>query len=216
MSIDTSVVSTRRYAEGYLQRGLAVVPIPEGRKRPVIPAWQTLRLRSGELDDYFNGHPQNVGILLGEPSGWVVDVDLDAPEAVEIGARFLLPTIKSGRESAPRSHWWYRSEVVRTQRWKDTRGVTLVELRSTGCQTIVEPSIHPEGDRYLWHHEVDMARGRPRLAEVEPEDLARACCYLTTAALVARRLPPVRGRHDFALMYGLRPFFFKMQRPRDE
>jgi hypothetical protein len=96
--------NTRRYAERYLRRGLSVVPIPEGRKRPVIPSWQTLRLRLEELDRYFNGRPQKIGILLGEPSGWVVDVDLDAWEAVELAPRFLPPTLKSGREGARRSH----------------------------------------------------------------------------------------------------------------
>jgi hypothetical protein len=84
-------VSARRYAGGYVGRGLAVVPIPEGRKRPIVPAWQALRIRPAQLDDYFNGSPQNVGILLGELSGWVVDVDLDTPEAVELGSRFLSP-----------------------------------------------------------------------------------------------------------------------------
>jgi hypothetical protein len=34
---------------------------------------------------------------------------------------------------------------------------------------------------------------------VEPEDLARACRSPATASLIARRLPPVGGRHDFAL-----------------
>ena len=199
MSNAKSAASARRYAEGYVRRGLAVVPIPEGRKRPVIPAWQTLRLRLEDLDDHFNGRPQNVGILLGEPSGWVVDVDLDAPEAVELGPRFLPATLRSGREGAPRSHWWYRSEGARTEKWKDTDGATLVELRSTGCQTVVEPSTHPDGDRYLWHHEADPPGGHAGITQVTREGLVRACRSLATAALVARRLPPVGGRHDFAL-----------------
>lgn len=101
VSNDKSAVSARRYAEGYMERGLAVVLIPGGRKRPVIRAWQTLRICHEELHDYFNGHPQNIGVLLGEPSDWVVDVDLDTPEAVELGSRFLVPTLNSGRESAP-------------------------------------------------------------------------------------------------------------------
>lgn len=58
MSEARATASTRRYAEGYLRRGLSVVPIPEGCKRPVIPSWQTLRLRFEELDRYFNGRPQ--------------------------------------------------------------------------------------------------------------------------------------------------------------
>jgi DNA-binding transcriptional ArsR family regulator len=195
-----STASARRYAEGYVRRGLAVVPIPEGRKRPVIPAWQTMRLCLEDLDDHFNGRPQNVGILLGEPSGWVVDVDLDAPEAVELAPRFLPPTLKSGREGAPRSHWWYRSSGARTEKWKDTDGATLVELRSTGCQTVVEPSTHPDGGRYLWHHEAaGPPGGHAGITEVAREGLVRACRSLATAALVARRLPPVGGRHDFAL-----------------
>jgi Bifunctional DNA primase/polymerase, N-terminal/AAA domain len=199
MSNDKSVASTRHYAEGYLERGLAVVPIPKGRKRPVIPSWQTLRLRPEDLGEYFNGHPQNVGIVLGESSGWIVDVDLDTPEAVELGPHFLLPTLKSGRESDPRSHWWYRSRGACTQRWKDTNGVTLMELRSTGCQTLVEPSTHPEGDRYLWHRESDPSGAYPGMSEFDSVALSRACRSLATATLIARRLPPVGGRHDFAL-----------------
>jgi putative DNA primase/helicase len=199
VSNDDCAASTRRYAEGYVERVLAVIPVPEGRKRPVIPSWQTLRLSPEKLCDHFNGRPQNIGVLLGEPSGWVVDVDLNTPDAVELGPRFLIPTIKSGRVSAPRSHWWYRSDGVSTQRWKYTHSVTLVELRSTGCQTIVEPSTHPEGDRYIWHHETDSPGGHSRITELDRDDLARARRSLATAALVARLLPPVGGRHDFAL-----------------
>ncbi len=107
--------NTRRYAESYLRRGLSVVPIPEGRKRPVIPSWQTLRLRLEELDRYFYGRPQNIGILLGEPSGWVVDVDLDArgrqsnsrPNSCPLPSRASgrVPAVRTGgtarREPAP-------------------------------------------------------------------------------------------------------------------
>jgi hypothetical protein len=208
-----ATANTRRYAERYLRRGLSVVPIPEGRKRPVIPSWQTLRLRLEELNRYFNGRPQNIGILLGEPSGWVVDVDLDAPEAVELAPLFLPSTLKSGREGAQRSHWWYRSEGARTERWKDTDGVTLLELRSTGCQTVVEPSIHPEGDRYLWHHDKGSPGGYAAIAQVAREELIGGCRLLATAALVARRLPPVGGRHDFAL--ALAGFLLKDDRMKE-
>jgi hypothetical protein len=214
MSNYDSAASIRRYAEGYVERGLAVIPVPEGRKRPVISSWQKLRLRPEELGDYFNGRPQNIGVLLGEPSDWVVDVDLDTPETVALGPIYLIPTIKSGRVSAPHSHWWYRSEGARTERWRDTNGITLAELRSTGCQTVVEPSTHPEGDRYLWHHETDSAGGRSRITEAKAEQLAQACRSLATAALIARHLPPVGGRHDFAL--ALAGFLLKDDRMGEE
>lgn len=182
-----------RYARQYANRGLAVLPIPAGQKNPALRSWQRLRIEPEEVAEHFNGRPQNVGILLGEPSGWLVDVDLDVPEAAS-AAPFLLPaTLRSGRESAPRTHYWYHAEGARTEKFKDLDGVSLVELRSTGCQTLVEPSVHPEGDRYLWEED------RREIAEAAAEDLVRRCKLLATATIVARRLPSVGGRHDFAL-----------------
>ena len=184
---------TRRYAQEYASRGLRVVPIPKGQKNPVLPSWQRLRIKPEEISEYFNGRPQNIGILLGEPSGGVVEVDCDVQEAVSAAPYFLPETARSGRESSACSHWWLRSEGARTVRFKDVEGSTLLELRATGCQTLVEPSLHPEGDRYLW------AEGAHEFVEISPEKLGRRCKLLATATLVARHLPPVGGRHDFAL-----------------
>jgi hypothetical protein len=187
---------TLRYAEGYAERGLAVIPIPEGRKGPTLPSWQHLRIRPEEVGRYFDGRPSNVGLLLGEPSRWVVDVDCDVPEAVSSAPLFLPETVRSGRRSSPSSHHWYLSQGTRTEKFKDADGATLLELRSTGCQTLVAPSVHPSGDRYAWEP------GTRRFAEVPAEELLRRCRLVATAALVARRLPPVGGRHDFALALG--------------
>ena len=188
-----SSLETRRYAQRYASRGLAVVPIPEGQKNPALPSWQRLRIEPEDVAEYFNGRPQNIGVLLGEPSGGIVDVDCDVPEAVSCAPYFLPETVRSGRESSPRSHWWYRSEGARTDRFKDVDGTTLLELRSTGCQTLVAPSLHPAGDRYLWEE------GIREISAVSPEELSRRCRLLATATLIARRLPPVGGRHHFAL-----------------
>ena len=43
-----------------------------------------MRLKAETIDDHFNGTLQNVGVLLGEPSDWLIDVDLDHPRAVEL------------------------------------------------------------------------------------------------------------------------------------
>src|SRR5215213_692428 len=133
-------MSTQEYVRRYLDRGLTVVPIPAGKKGPVLTNWHNLRIPPEDIHRYFNGKPQNIGILLGESSGGLVDVDLDVEEAAKIAGRFLPPTLTSGRESAPDSHWWYRAAGAKTEKWKDTDGKMLVELRSTGCQTVVEPS----------------------------------------------------------------------------
>jgi hypothetical protein len=138
------------FAGTVIRRGVAVIPVPPGEKNPGRPGWEALRISEEEVPDHWtNG--QNVGILCGEPSGWLTDVDLDSSEAVAAADLFLPPTLASGRESRPHSHRWYRCEEALSRDWKDTSGEKLVELRSTGRQTLVAPSIHPEGDRYLWY-----------------------------------------------------------------
>jgi Protein of unknown function (DUF3987)/Bifunctional DNA primase/polymerase, N-terminal len=186
-------VSALRAAKGYVRRGIAVVPVPHRKKGPISDGWQDLRLTVEDLPQHFDGRPQNVGLILGEPSGGLVDVDLDAEEAAKVAGRFLPPTLTSGRESSPHSHWWYFSPGIETMKFKDVDGRMLVELRSTGCQTIVDPSVHPSGELVVWH-DTD-----PEPAEDEAGELVRCVRELATATLIARHLPPIGGRHDFAL-----------------
>src|SRR5437667_8006276 len=82
----------RRAARYYLS-GLAVTPTKG--KKPLLPDWQKSRSLHDEIkhlrDDMMPGflpHPFpsgiNVGVLNGEPSGGLLDVDLDASEAVTL------------------------------------------------------------------------------------------------------------------------------------
>ncbi len=138
-------------ARSYTARGYRVVPIPVRSKAPVLTAWQSLRLTEAELPQHFNC-VGNIGLLLGEPSGWLVDVDLDCPEAIELAPRFLPPTLAvSGRLGAPHSHWWYICEGATTKKHHFPGAKRMiVEIRSTGAQTVVGPSIHPCGETYDW------------------------------------------------------------------
>jgi len=72
------VVSTMplEIARRYLARGFAVVPIGSGQKGPKLKDWQKLRLTADVLPQYFDGHPQNIGVILGEASGNLADIDL--------------------------------------------------------------------------------------------------------------------------------------------
>jgi len=177
---------------------VAVIPVPAGEKNPGRFGWEALRITEEEIPNYWtNG--QNIGVLVGEPSGWRVDVDLDADEAVTIAGRFLPPTLTSGRMSRPHSHWWYIASEAVTQDWsgpdrEKQTDVKLVELRSTGRQTLVAPSTHPDGDSYIWHSGSGLEP-----AEITADELAARCRELATATFIARRVPPVGRRHDFAL-----------------
>jgi hypothetical protein len=185
-------------ARTYLARGWAPVPVPHREKAPRLAGWQRLRLAEADLPRYFNGHGQNLGILLGTASGGLVDIDLDCPEAIALADHFLPPTAAVfGRQSKPRAHRLYRvSDAIVTQRFVDltqTAGTAvLVELRASGAQTIFPPSTHPSGEVVRWD-----ADGEP--AEVDAATLARAVRRLAAACLLVRHWPARGARHDTAL-----------------
>ena len=184
----------REYAEAYSRMGLVPVPNQAGGKRPTIAGWNKLRPSSRISYEHFEAD-QNVGLLLGEPSGWLVDVDLDCPEARVAADRFLPDTLTSGRKGAACSHRLFVSEGARSKSWRmpGEEGTTILELRSAGRQSLVEPSVHPTGERYEYDKD-----GPPEPVEIPAERLEQLCLKIATAAAIARRLP-AGGRHDFAL-----------------
>jgi hypothetical protein len=192
---------TQTWVRRYLERDFAPIAVPPGAKNPNRPGWQDERVTLEDVPHVFD-NGQNVGVLNGAPSGWKVCADLDVSEALPIAGRFLLPTLTSGRESRPHSHWWLISPGVKTEKFKDVDGKMLVELRSTGCQTIVAPSTHPSADRYVWHGESGL-----KMAHIGAVELKAQLRELATAVLIARHLPKLRdestgeggGRHDYAM-----------------
>lgn len=191
---------TEQAARHYLERGLVVVPVPLGEKNPGRPGWERLRITEAEIPRYFHDG-QNIGVHCGEPSGWFVCADLDKPEALKLGGRFLPQTLTSGRQGTPDSHWWYYAVNAEHHTFKDLDGSMILELRSTGHHTLVAPSKHPSGERYEW------SRSGLEAETVGAGELAARCRELATAALIARHLPKAReegggGRHDLALALG--------------
>ena len=171
---------TIEIARQYLRRGWAPVPIPAGQKKPVIKGWPDLHITPETVPNYF-GDKSNIGLILGEPSGWLVDVDLDCDEACRLAEDYLPPTnAVSGRGNRPRSHWWYYAEDAQTVKHTDPRTrEMIVELRSTGLQTVVGPSVHPDdGDRY------DLLDGEP--ARIKLQVLAACVENLWKAVLQER------------------------------
>jgi hypothetical protein len=151
-----------------------------------------LRVTGEDLPRYFPSGHENIGLLLGDPSGGLVDVDLDAPEAVAAAPVFLPPTLRRhGRPGKPNSHWWYVSDPTpRPANWQDDQAM-LCELRSTGQQTI-PPSVHPSGEQLNWQEE-----GDPLHVSMEP--LQAAVAKVAACALIARHWPATGGRHEAAL-----------------
>lgn len=175
----------------YWGLGWALVPVPHKEKGPKLPGWQKLRLDFEDLPEAFPV-PSNVGVILGEASGGLVDVDLDCADAVELAPSFLPVTWIFGRASKRASHWLYLCPGVKTERYQ-TKGETLLELRGDGgVQTVIPPSTHPSGERVEW--DADGADGTEAPREVSLEKLRGSTRALAAAVLYKRNLLP----HEFA------------------
>jgi len=173
-------------AQQYINKGYAVVPMPGGSKAPQEKDWQ--KKKYGAID-FTPG--DNIGI---KPADGLVDVDLDVPEAVEL-ARTLLPgtDMVSGHAGNPYSHYWYCADGTLSQKYTDIDKTMLIERRASGVQTVVYPSIHPDGHQYQWYRDgVEKSVDASILTELTEQ--------LAATTLVARHWPKEQGsRHEFAL-----------------
>ena len=134
------------YLDFYKENFFTVIPIKSRAKAPEISGWQYRRQEDFNPAEF--GDETNVGVVLGDASGGLVDIDLDCKEALILAPLFLPPTsLRFGRKSKPESHRFYRCQNQgRTVRLSSSDGKTLLECRGNGGQTVVPPSIHPRGE----------------------------------------------------------------------
>ncbi len=153
----TRTPSALDVARDYLGRGYAPLPLDFRKKGIYREGWQDLRLTDADLPRAFAGR-KNIGVLTGEPSGWLVDIDLDHELAVELADEFL-PSTRSefGRVGKPRSHRLYvvtapiDTHKRKTPKDESGKDKMIVELRSTGCQTVFPGSVHEDtGEPIEW------------------------------------------------------------------
>jgi hypothetical protein len=133
------VLGTIEYARKYINAGFRPIPVSYKGKKPTIANWPNVCVGLENLDQFFpGGVDSNIGILLGEASGNLVDVDLDTSAAVALAAHCLPETaMKFGPEGAPSSHFIYRARVDKSRQFEHPEtGGTIVELRGNGSQTV--------------------------------------------------------------------------------
>lgn len=199
------------------RRGLTPLPIPRHSKSPTMAGWTKLRwpdptTDTGEGEDavraafeeYTAGGSTNLGVLLGEASGDLIDVDLDHPAAMRLKS-YLLPYTAAvhGRETSRKSHYWYRAKpgtLPATRRLripdKSGRGTGVsVEIRGNGAQTLVPPSIHPAtAETYEWEGEPWGGDEGPSL--VDGTELLAQVILLGLCAVLLDAWPGPGQRHD--------------------
>lgn len=216
-------ISALDIARTYIDRGWNPVPVPYRSKRPIGDEWQLRVIDNSNVGQFFNGAPQNIGVLMGHTSGGLTDVDLDCPEALAI-ASFLLPKTGAifGRPSARFAHWLYKTNLAEPEAKEggddnqvDDKAViklvdrhrartnkelksTIVELRiggHKGAQTVFPGSTHEGGEAIDWED-----AGKP--AVVDGTELIKGVKLVAVGALLIRYWPGLGARHDAALAVG--------------
>jgi Bifunctional DNA primase/polymerase, N-terminal len=189
----------------YIGQGLAVVRIPHRQKGPLENEWQNLRITVEDARLYFNGGPQNIGIILGRASGGLADLDLDRPEAIAAAPFLLPPTATFGHKSKRASHWIYRTNLASTQDRAAIKFLSvdkggLLEVRmgggGAGAQTVFPPSTHVSGEPITWEHTDN------KIHEIDGDKLLANARQLAAAAQLAIAYPKAGGRHDAAFVLG--------------
>lgn len=203
---DQQPPTAREAAGAYLARGWCPIPVPYRQKGPNLKGWQQFRCQDADLDRLFPSGPLNVGVSLGAASGGLIDLDLDCAEA-RAAAQCLAPPTGCvwGRQSAPDSHLGYvvaeppnKATTPRNDPARSGKGARLLEIRSTGGQTIMPPSVLPADlgtgkaeEPCVWFRTEEPAR-------VELSEVVRAADHIAAAALLGRYWP-TGNRHDCAL-----------------
>lgn len=138
------------------------------------------------------------GILTGAASGGLIDIDLDGPFTIEAGAMILPSTgLVMGRDSRPASHWFYRIEgdARSVKVVHPVHGMTLVEFRGDGCQTMMAGSEHPDGELVRFEAGKDQEP-----SWVSRQDLLKAVRQIATVSVLSGLWNPL-GRHNLSLWF---------------
>lgn len=190
----------------YAALGWRLIPVDFRSKVPAQKrGWKQQRLLPEDLPRHFRGLDQNVGVILGEVSDHLIDVDLDWPECHRAAHLFLPPTpLVYGRASKPESHRFYRGDgktLKKTRAFRlhvpgDSEPSVILELRTSGGMTVLPPSTHASGEEINWQPPHGAA---PALPQVDESALITAAAELAATLALARYWPSQGSRQDYAL-----------------
>jgi hypothetical protein len=179
----------------YARRGWCVLPIPRGQKKPAIAGWQNFCAPIENIPRLF-GAGENVAVRLGRASDWLVDGDLDCPEALALADLYLPATgAEFGRASKPRSHRLYIAPGATFESFADPiSGEMLVELRGDGREGGAHLSLLPpsttDGEQREWYGGVIAPAGiAARMLRRRVGCLATGCIVMKYASEHAARRP---------------------------
>lgn len=155
----------QQIGEKLLQKGVSILPIAPAQKYPArfdgtgwhaMGGWDQYGERlavDAEIDAWETWPQCGVGVVLGPLSGLVVlDVDTDDPAIIAAIEAVTPPSWCKKRGSKGYAAFYqYNGETNgRFNAEVDGQTSRVVDLLSAGTQTVIPPSIHPNGDLYDW------------------------------------------------------------------
>ena len=161
-------------------------------KIPIASDWPN---QGKHLDEVISANG-NLGLILGSTSG-ILDIDLGCMEAKAL-ADVILPAPHAifDRGSTDSGHYLYQASSFGPRKSFNAEGAksTLVELRGEGSQTMIPPSVHPNGSplAFISFHE--------KATEVQYDDLLKSVNLLAACSEVAQNWGDGH-RHNLVLAF---------------
>ncbi|MDH4619991.1 bifunctional DNA primase/polymerase [Brevibacillus sp. AY1] len=145
-----------KWIRKYAKDGLRVIPCKG--KAPCIKDWPNVGVPTeSKIEDWIMKYPDlNIGLALGSVSG-MVGVDVDGKEAwsrlQEISKGDLPDTWAFQTPGGGRRLLYQIPEGTVCKKWSETLDGDHSELAllGEGQQTILPPSVHPNGGIYKWY-----------------------------------------------------------------
>lgn len=156
-----------QYAWQYLERGISVVPIAPGSKKPGVydrasgwrgmSDWTRFATRMPtELEiEYWSTFPDaGIGIVLGPISKLVgIDRDYDTDGTDALDALIPYTPFKKKGEKGYTAFFQFNGERSCSF---NINGVRVMDVLAEGRQTVVPPTMHPTGCAYVWTGELPL------------------------------------------------------------
>lgn len=154
-------------AARYADLGWRVIPIGPGNKHPSVKEWQKEATTSPTMIDKWWGtdtgkgthRDHGVGVATGAGSGiWVLDIDVADNKPGWRNFSHLLaahpgdfPKTVCAQTGTGGFHYFFRWDPERpVHNGMATRLPEGIDIRGEGGQVVAAPTVHPNGNQYMW------------------------------------------------------------------
>ena len=169
-------------AQRLIDLGYSAIPIVPGEKRPGafmrgewrgMKEWERYcdRLPTAfEINNWEKWPDAGVCVALGRASN-LVAIDFDyGPDKLRAELEALLPPSPVKKKGAKGYTAFYRGSDIAPRKWR-VGGQSVMEILGHGRQTVLPPTIHPDGMPYAWLTDDTLENTSARELPELPEDL---------------------------------------------